>query len=161
MRTRASSRAAAGRLAAESLPPDMLRAIALSRKASGAGILVRMLQTCKTWRKALLTFGDGGDEIWQALAYARFPHLRDFTGFVFATMPYRDIYHRQLLGARAPPEPAAGPGPEIGVDEELADYHFSYELWHDGDLIGVTFENGLYNSALGRYVSDGAEWEAV
>ena len=111
----------------------MLCAIA---KATGAGTLVSMLQTCKSWRATLLA---SEDEIWKELALERFPWLHSILDAVPMTHSYRELYRVQVSAKRVhdlfqynfmPPKPALGP--------EMSEYIFSYELWHYDKFIGET-----------------------
>ena len=130
--TRERSRAAAGQLA-ESLPPDTLRVICLSLRSCSTDdavrSLLRMQQTCKSWRAALLI---SEDEIWKELALVRFPSLRRILRLEPTTAPYRRLYRQQLLGERARLYecPPLDPGPVMSA------YIFSCELYLDQEPIG-------------------------
>ena len=128
-RARARGRKAAP-LNAEGLPPDMLRAIALSHKGAGADIFVRMLQTCRSWRSALLTNEDG---IWKELAFARFPSLPSILSLQYTTKTFREIYLQQLRGSHAQVMRDLSAAPP---DADLSSYVFSFELRCGAELIG-------------------------
>ena len=138
--TRQRSRAPPG--LAESLPPDTLRVICRSLKGGApddaARSLLRIQQTCKSWRAAALI---SEDEIWEELALKRFPSLRGILDAEPTTAPYRRLYRQQLLGERARHYkfPPFVPGPDMSA------YIYSCELYLDDELIGIQANGNAYD----------------
>ena len=139
MKTRARPGCATDPVPWKDLPPEILEKIALSRKADGAGVLVRLLQTCKSWHTSLQL---AENSLWWVIGLAHFPSLRSMLHITSSCtlIPARDLYRKRLLGVRAHCRQVEPPG----LGPPMTEYIFSYEVSYDGELLGEA--SGSYDS---------------
>jgi len=94
--------------------------------AGTAHALTVMPRTCRSWRAAIA--GQQGEALWKAVSLQRFPHLAAILKAAPPpTLPFSEIYQRQLLSETAGSEEAP----------PLSDYIFSIEvkLLSTGDVV--------------------------
>ena len=137
MKTRARPGCATDPVPWKDLPPEILEKIALSRKADGAGVLIRLLQTCKSWHTSLQLVENS---LWWDIGLAHFPSLRSILDIVDTGISPRDLYRKRLLGVRAHCPQVEPPG----LGPPMTEYIFSYEVSYDGELLGEA--SGSYQS---------------
>lgn len=138
MKTRAHPGCATDPVPWKDLPPEILEKIALSRKADGAGVLVRLLQTCKSWHMSLQLVENS---LWYVIGLAHFPSLRSILDIVDTGISPRDLHRKRLLGVRAHCPQVEPPG----LGPPMTEYIFSYEVSYDGELLGEA--SGSYRSS--------------
>ena len=105
------------------LPPELV--VSIVRAGKDGVVLVKLLQVCKAWRRAL---DAEGASLWREVALAKYPRLNDLlviSGAQLQHTDFRSLYRKQYAVNR-PSYPSRHPG--------LHEYALTVEL-HTGGLL--------------------------